>query len=76
MALLVLAMLASMMALALFLAQPAVLPNVSLSIGAETPVAFHLQPDGYTWLPNLSRGAGTAVAFQLQADGHTYLPTV
>ncbi len=76
MALLGLAMLASMMALALFLAQPAGLTNVSLPIGAETPVVFHVQPDGYTWLPNLSGGAEVAAAFHAQADGYTYLPTL
>ena len=76
MALLVLAMLASIMALALVLGQPAGMPNVSLSIGAETSVVFHLQADGYTWLPNLSNGAETVAAFHVQADGYTYLPTI
>ena len=76
MSLLVLAMLASVMALALFLAQPAGLTNVSLPIGAETAVVFHVQADGYTWLPNLSIGTEAVVAFQVQADGYTYLPTV
>ncbi len=76
MALLGLSMLAAMMALALFLAQPAGLANVSLSNGAGAPVSFHLQTDGYTWLPNLSGGAETAAAFHAQADGYTYLPTL
>ena len=76
MVLLGLAMLTSMMGLALFLAQPAGLTNVSLSNGAATAVVFQLQADGYTWLPSLAIEGGTAVAFQVQADGYTYLPTL
>ncbi len=45
-ALLGLAMLASMMGSALFLAQPAGLTHASLSDGAETTVMFHVQADG------------------------------
>ena len=76
MALLGLAMLASMMGSALFIAQPAGLTNVSLSNGAETKAVFQLQADGYTWLPTLSSRGETTVVFQVQADGYTYLPTV
>ena len=50
-ALLGLAMLASMMALALFLAQPAGLSNMTLSTASDATVAFRVQADGYTYLP-------------------------
>lgn len=53
MALLGLAMLASVMGSALFLAQPAGVTNVAVSSAAETTVVFQVQPDGYTWLPKL-----------------------
>ena len=48
MTLLGLAMLASIMGSALFLAQPSGLSN-----GAETTAVFQVQADGYTWLPKL-----------------------
>ena len=53
MALLGLAMLASMMGSALFLAQPPSLSNVSSSNAPEATVVFQVQADGYTWLPKL-----------------------
>ena len=76
MALLGLALLAGMMGSALFIAQPAGLANVAPANVAETAVVFHVQADGYTWLPNLSIGTEAVVAFQVQADGYTYLPTL
>ena len=76
MALLMLALLAGMMAVALFLAQPTGLSDLAVSHEVERSAMFHLQADGYTWLPNLSIGADTTVAFQVQTDGYTYLPTL
>ncbi len=76
MALLMLAMLASMVAMALFLGQPTGLSDLAASHEVEKSAMFHLQADGYTWLPSVSIGADTTVAFQVQADGYTYLPTL
>ena len=76
MALLMLALLAGMMAVALFLAQPTGLSHAALSNEVETSAMFYVQADGYTWLPDLSISAAAPVAFQVQADGYTYLPTL